>query len=139
MTHRKKESGFLEIEVTADKGIEVWAPNLETLFVTAVEGMLNIAGLKTEHANEIKRDIDLSAFDLETLLVTFLEEVTFFIEDEKIAFSRFQINISEKKLRGQMFGKKVASIEHDIKAVTFNNLKIINTDSGFSVTIVFDM
>ncbi len=132
-------SGYKEIEVTADRGLEIWAPSLEELFENAAVGMLELAGVRTEKDSEVTHKIKISAVDLETLLVTFLEEVAFYLEDENTAFTRFQISIDGNDLKALMRGKKVVEIDYEIKAVTFNEIKIKYEENIFRVTVVFDM
>ena len=139
MNRNIQDSGYREIEVTADRGIEVWAPDLEELFRVAAIGMLDIAGLKTEIEKEAHRDLKISAIDHETLLISFLEEILFLLEDEATVFSSSQISINEFELHATMSGKKAIWIENEIKAVTYNNLEIKFIDNEYQVTIVFDL
>jgi SHS2 domain-containing protein len=135
----KQKSGYKEIEVTADKAIEAWAPSIEDLFAIAAEGMLEIGGVRTDKSSFVKKQVELEGFDLETLLITFLEEIAYFLESESEAFKCGQIQISDKSLSASLIGKKVVGIDHEIKAITFNNLKITEFDGLFHVTIVFDL
>jgi SHS2 domain-containing protein len=135
----KQKSGYKEIEVTADKAIEVWAPSIEDLFAIAAEGMLEIGGVRTDKSSLVKKQIELEGFDLETLLITFLEEIAYFLESDSVAFKCGQIQISNTSLSAALIGKKVVGIDHEIKAITFNNLKITEHDGLFHVTIVFDL
>lgn len=135
----EQKSGYKEIEVTADKAIEVWAPSIEDLFAIAAEGMLEIGGVRTDKSSLVKKQVELEGFDLETLLITFLEEIAFFLESDLVAFKCGQIQISDTSLSASLIGKKVVGIDHEIKAITFNNLKIIEFDGLFHVTVVFDL
>ena len=135
----EQESGYKEIEVTADKAIEVWALSIEDLFAIAAEGMLELAGIRSDKSSIVKKQIDLDAFDLETLLITFLEEIAYFLESDSVALKCEQIQISDTSLSASLIGKKVVGIDHEIKAITFNNLKITESDGSFHVTVVFDL
>jgi len=139
MEQENRRSGYKEIEVTADRGLEIWAPSLEELFETAAVGMLKLAGVQTEKGLEITREIKVSAEDIETLLVTFLEEIVFYLEDEETAFTSFQISINGNNLKAFMRGQKVIEIDHEIKAVTFNEIKIKLEENICRVTVVFDL
>jgi len=139
MDKETESAGYREIEVTADRGINVWAPDLEELFISAAEGMLSLAGITVEKGGGVSRELELDAIDLETLLVTFLEEIVFILEDEAIALSSVQVSINGTMLKALMKGQKVIRVEYEIKAVTFNNLKILYDGDKYSVTIVFDL
>ncbi len=135
----EQKSGYKEIEITADKAIEAWAPSVEELFAIAAEGMFEIGGVRTDKSSLVKKQVELEAFDLETLLITFLEEIAFFLESDSVAFNCEQIQISDTSLNAALVGKKVVGIDHEIKAITFNNLKITESDGTFHVTVVFDL
>jgi SHS2 domain-containing protein len=42
-------------------------------------------------------------------------------------------------VRATLFGGKVSKLQKHIKAVTYHNLKIIETDKGLEATVVFDV
>ena len=132
-------SGYKEIEVTADRAIEVWALSLEDIFITSAIGMYDLAGITTEGEKNFARTISLSALDNEILLVTFLEELAYIIEDESIVFTGLHIDIDGNELKAEMGGRRFVEIEHEIKAVTYNELEIKEEGGKFYVTIVFDL
>lgn len=101
--------------------------------------MYTLAGIETALPQTIARQVRLSAIDLESLLVAFLSELLFFVEEERIAFHDFDLDISINSLSCSMSGSPVTGIAKPIKAVTFHNLKIHALDDGFEVTLVFDV
>jgi len=130
---------FEEISHSADAALRVFGENKVELFVHAVEGMFHLMGLKLEENRERKiLQIVISEDDLETLLVSFLTEVLFHV-DKGIGFDRFDIKIIDSKLKGKMIGNKVDSYDIQIKAVTFNELKIKKENLKFETLIVFDV
>lgn len=133
------EDGILEIHHTADVSIRVAAGSLEQLFLRSARGMYTLAGIETALPQTIARQVRLSAIDLESLLVAFLSELLFFVEEERIAFHDFDLDISINSLSCSMSGSPVTGIAKPIKAVTFHNLKIHALDDGFEVTLVFDV
>ena len=133
-------SGFKELEHTADWAIQVWAPDLSTLFVKAAEGMNFLSEIQLEERKKIKRSVSFDSSELETLLVMFLEEILFFSEHHGIGFDRFEVKISDGySLNSKLFGAKIIKSTKEIKAVTFHNMKVSQTESGFEVLIVFDV
>jgi SHS2 domain-containing protein len=134
-----KKIGFEEIEHTADWALRVWAPDLETLFATAAEGMSSLSGIELSTEADVKSLVQLDAQDMETLLVDFLSEILFAGEDEGVGFDSFDIAIKNGKLTGILGGGKIKNQEKQIKAVTFHNLRIDKTEMGFEVLIVFDV
>ncbi len=133
-------SGFKELEHTADWAIRVWAPDLPILFVKAAEGMNSLSEIQLEEGKREKRFVSFESSELETLLVMFLEEILFLGEHQGIGFDRFEVKISEGySLSSKFYGTKIVKIKKEIKAVTFHNLKISQTESGYEVMIVFDV
>jgi len=130
---------IVELEHTADAAIQVSAKDLTSLFQYAAEGMYHMIGVRLDTNAKIhKSDLYLSEMDYETLLVTFLTELLFFVEN-RICYKDFSLEIGEQELKGSLEGYPILSLEREIKAVTFNNLEIRKKDGLFSTQIVFDL
>lgn len=133
-------SGFQEIEHTADTALRVWAPDLPTLFEEAARGMHSLTGTLLDGKNRISHAVVLKAQELESLLVMFLEEILFYSESENIGFDQYTIEIKQKFiLSAQLVGAKIRDKRKEIKAVTFHNMEITETIFGYEVVIVFDV
>ena len=137
MSH--KPAGFREHEHTADWELEVWAPDLAGLLEQAALGMYTLAGVRLEPSAEQQHHLYLSAYDAEGLLVTFLQELLYLGETQRLGFDRFEIKLNNHDLEAWLGGSFIASLHKEIKAVTYHNLKIIKSESGLSVRIVFDV
>jgi len=134
------DSGFRELEHTADWAIQVWAPDLPTLFVKAAEGMNSLSVVQLEQGNRIRQAIAFDALELESLLVMFLEEILYLGEHHGLGFDRFEVEITDGfSMRSILSGAKIKKIDKEIKAVTFHNMKVSQTELGYEVTIVFDV
>lgn len=134
------DSGFHEIEHTADTAIRVWAPDLPTLFMQAAMGMNYLTGARLEQDDRKAHSIFLEAKEIESLLVIFLEEILFLCESNGLGFDEFSIEIKGGfSLSAYLQGAKIFEKHKEIKAVTFHNMEIAETDSGFEVVIVFDV
>jgi SHS2 domain-containing protein len=131
--------GFLEIEHTADWALRVWAPDIDELFRQAAIGMNALAEIRLQEGLAVKEVVDLQAIDMESLLVAFLTEIVLFGEVGNLGFSSFEIKIEGFSLLATLSGGTIVSRKKEIKAVTYHNLAIVQTDNGFSVEIVFDV
>ena len=130
---------YVEVDHTADAAIIVSGENLPSLFQAAVLGMYSISGAKYDDGeNSIKKKIWFSEGSLETLLISFLNEMLFLLE-EGYFFKEFYLEIDDNEVRGSLTGFPVNSIEREIKAVTFSEMKIVKNDKFFSTKIVFDI
>lgn len=133
------EQGFSEHEHTADWELEVWAPTLPVLFEQAARGMYALSGIVLNPTPRKVRQLKLGAFDRESLLVGFLQELLYLGETAGLGFDQFDIRIEDLDLGAILTGAPILSISKEIKAVTYHNLKIYESERGLEVRIVFDV
>ena len=129
------------VEHTADWSLRVRGKDLGQLFRYAAVGM---AMLMVEDPaalpDDVERNLALEAYDAESLLVDWLNELAYWAEMEQIVINQIDIKeISETRMAATVRGGKAPVLDKHIKAVTFHNLAIKSTDSGLEVTIVFDV
>jgi SHS2 domain-containing protein len=134
-----RQGGFREIEHTADWELEVWAADMPRLLETAAHGMYHLAGVSFDPLPVITREIELEADDRESLLVSFLNMLIYLGETEKLAFDQFIFRLGEKENRIKLSGGQIEAVSKAIKAVTFHNLAVAETQNGLCVRIVFDV
>ena len=132
-------SGFAEIEHTADWALRVWAPDLDRLFAQAAAGMYWLMETTFSAGPRVDRDIHLEAGDTESLLVAFLSELLFIGESEGLGFDRVAPVVKGSELAATASGAPIAAQKKEIKAVTYHNLAIQRNETGYQVTIVFDV
>ena len=87
----------------------------------------------------MKRTFEAEATDAESLLVAFLSELVFAVEQEHLIFIEFHVQVEGIKLKVEMSGVPILSLTKAIKAVTYHNLQIQPTARGYEVEIVFDV
>jgi len=134
-----EKSGYREIEHTADWELEVWAPDLPALLVQAARGMYTLAGMRLQDGPRQGRSLEIEIFDSESLLVNFLSELLYFGEHENLGFDHFHLALKENFLHAEMEGAPLVSLDKEIKAVTYHNLKVQEGPQGLEVRIVFDV
>ena len=136
---KPSDSGFREIEHTADRELQVWAPDLAGLLEQAARGMYNLAGVQLDARRIEKREVKIPYSDAEGLLVAFLTELLYFIEAESIGFDRFHLSLEDRILLARLSGASLVCQAEEIKAVTYHNLKVDWTDRGCQANVVFDV
>ncbi len=135
-----KPGGFEEIEHTADWAYRVWGQSLEELFTQAAQGLYHLVGVQLAQESQVVREIRLQGIDGESLLVAWLNELLHLHESENLGFDRIEIQqLDRKTLYARVNGAPVQRWLKDIKAVTYHNLAIRSTETGFEVTIVLDV
>ncbi len=135
-------SGFEEVSHTADLEIKVQAPDLESLFRGAANGMFYLCGVEDfeKGISSVSQSITLDAMDYEGLLILFLEELLYRLTEDYMVYEIGKINIDKEfSLKAQLNGTQIKSYQRDIKAVTYHNLNIQRTEDGYAVNIVFDI
>ena len=131
---------FEEVEHTADIAIRVWGRDLAQLFANAAYGMAcQLADLEKITPSS-KYQVELDADDTEWLLVNWLSELLYLGERDDQVFTDFDmLEVTPTHLRAIARGGPVEEYEGHIKAVTFSELEIIESDEGYETTIVFDV
>jgi SHS2 domain-containing protein len=141
MTNNQDSDAFEEIEHTADWALRIRGRDLRELLINAARGMSRLlladaSALPTD----VKRHIELDAFDAESLLVEWLSELAYWTEAEMLVFREFDlIEVTPTRLRAVVQGGHAADLQKHIKAVTYHNLEIVETGSGLETTVVFDV
>jgi SHS2 domain-containing protein len=131
---------FEEIEHTADIAIRVRGRDLAELFANAAYGMACQLANSSTLDQTIQHQVELDAYDTETLLVSWLGELLYLGEREECVFINFEmLQVTPTQLRAVARGGAIEEYKAHIKAVTFNELEIVDTDEGYETTVVFDV
>jgi SHS2 domain-containing protein len=134
-----KEAGYEELEHTADWALRVWALDLAGLLEQAARGMLELCGVSISKNEPVVRRLEITGLDRESLLVSFLGELLHILSEEKIAFDKFDLRVGDTKISAELKGGLVDDQREEIKAVTYHNLSIHETEHGLETEIVFDV
>ena len=134
-------AGFEEVDHTADVALHLWAPDFEALLVQAARGAVRIMfGRLPSDPFPIRKHLALEAFDRESLLVTWLGELAYSAEADSEIFLNFEFErLTDRRLIAVADGIRVPSLKTVIKAVTYHDLKIVETDRGLETTVVLDV
>ncbi|MCX7855024.1 MAG: archease [Anaerolineae bacterium] len=132
--------GFEEVPHTADAALRVWGNDLTELFVNAARGLAWLMADPETVRPEKEVALDLSAPDVETLLVTWLGELIYLNERDGVVFTEFDLEeVTPTHLRGTARGGRASEVRRFVKAATFSGLAIRPTEHGLETTITFDV
>ena len=139
--HTFYDTGFEEIEHTADCALHVWGQNLNELLLNAARGMNSLIAFDLSSIpDNIEKHFELAAIDAESLLVEWLSELAYWAETQMLIFRRFDLyNVTPTHLQAVMHGGHASRLKKHIKAVTYHNLKIVETKKGVEATVVLDV
>ena len=134
---------FEFIDHTADAGIRVEAPTLEDLFEIAglafTELVTNVDLLDCR----VERRFQLQEGDIETLLVSWLQELLYLLDTEDLVFGRFQVKLDnfflEAAAWGDVFDPNIHTVKTEIKGVTYHQLEVAKSDRGWQAQVIFDI
>lgn len=126
------------LEHTTDAFIEVTAKDLKEAFLVSANAVINIT-LDQDKVNEIEqKEITAHGKDLNYLLFSWLEEITFVLITEGFAIKRIELEINEDKgykINAKAYGEPLDFLKHnfkvEIKAPTFYEMKIEQKDGVF--------
>lgn len=131
-------NGFFEIPHTADASLVVFGSTREELFINSAKGMYHIMGITYKDKPEKRLELELAEHDLESLLVSFLSELLY--SSENLSMVRdFDLTIDNGQLSGILVAVPICDSKIEIKAITFNNLKIDQHDNIYKTQLVFDI
>jgi SHS2 domain-containing protein len=133
-------SHFDEIEHTADVSLHIQSEDLAGLFRSAASAMLSLMGMSTDKEGEKTRTIEVEGIDQEDLLVAWLQELLYLMERHGVGFGKMDIvAVSETHLAAITEEIPGMVPSKEIKAVTYHDLEIKETERGLEVTVVFDV
>jgi SHS2 domain-containing protein len=131
-------------EHTADIGLHAYGSTLSELFIHAAQGMESLMVSPEQVRVEVSREVEVEGHDSVSLLIAWLNELIFLFDTEYLIFCQFEIeSLTETHLRGRASGESYDALRHElssaIKAVTWHEAAIEQTDDGYKARIIFDI
>jgi len=131
---------FEELEHTADLALRVYGRDLADLFETAAYAMFcQLADLSvSEPIREMQ--VQVEGTDWESLLVNWLNELLYLHETSGLVYVDFEVlELSPQRLEARVAGAPASVVRGIIKAATYYDLSIVQSDQGYAATVVFDV
>lgn len=132
---------FEEIPHTADVALRIRGSDWVELLTNAARGMFHLIDARPKTDERRVREVELSAGDRESLLVEWLSELLSLHDTHGEGYDEFEIEEAESnRLRARIRGGPVGSgARLQIKAVTYHDLEIRDTDQGYEARVTFDV
>jgi SHS2 domain-containing protein len=138
---------FRYLNHTADAKFQAFGASLEEAFANAALAMVNLMWDPGEAPASRSHTVEVSGSDLQQLLLNFLEEILFLldsrrfllrgVEDLRIVSNAPGFSLSGV-FRGENAGRGV-DIFGDVKAVTYHEMEIVESNDRWSIQVVVDM
>ena len=133
---------------TADVGFDLKAPTLEALFDEARRALLMTVFERPPRSGEDEDSVRLSAPDLETLLVRWINELVFLIQGDGFVPVQADVRIEEPggegfSLEASLTGASLDVEGHgwqgEIKSATFHRLDVTNESGCWQAQVILDV
>jgi riboflavin kinase/FMN adenylyltransferase len=136
---------FEELEHTADWAVRIAGATLPELYAHAGQTLFHLMGAPFDAPATVTHEVTVEANDLEVLLVRWLQELLFRMETADELYTQFTVaevvppaGGMPARLRATVAGVPGRSDLAHVKAVTYHNLAVQQTDGGWEATVVFD-
>ncbi len=135
---------YTYLEHTADVKFIAEGKTIEEAFIECTKALKDSICGEIKILEQIEKNIEVKGTSLENLLYKFLEEFLVLLDSESFLLS----SVSDLKIDKESFvltakakGDKAENYHftNDVKAVTYSQMEIQETKTGFSCTIVLDV
>ena len=135
---------FEMVSHTADIGMLIRGRDREELLLNAAQALYSILLCATSLAERLERVVTVDSPDGDTLLVDWLNELIYLFDAERLAFSRFEVELlTECRLQIRCFGEYIDTARHkvmrDVKAATYHMTHIQRTKDGYAAQVILDV
>lgn len=137
---------FVDHVATADAAFEAYGDDLPSLFAVAARALFSVIVDLNQIDPKISREVSLSSETEESLLFDWLAELVYLKDVNRELYREFEVRISTEggyALDARVKGEKIDPARHqthtDVKAVTYHQLKITQTDNQFKAFVILDL
>ncbi len=131
-------------EHTADLGLRVRAPDLDTLFAEAAAALFAAVVEDPATVQPLQRlDVELASDDRAFLLFDCLKELLYHFDAEHLLLSRFEVHVTDAGLTGTAWGEPLDParhvLSHEVKAITYHGLRVEGAADGWLAEVIVDI
>ena len=135
---------FETFDHTADLGLRVRADDLNTLFAEAGLALMSILVEDAASEQPVRRvEIDLPGDDVEYLLFDWLRAILYHFEVDHLLVARCEVHVNSTGLHavleGETFDSSRHELSHEVKAITYHDLRVEETEDGWLAEVIVDI
>ncbi len=132
------------LEHTADVKFKVVASSLQEGFIDSAKALFETMWGDIDVLPQKVKEISVKGIDLENLLYKFLEEFLVLLDSENFVVSEInnvKIDVAKMELTAEIMGDDAYNYHftNDVKAITYNDMKIQEENGKFTIIGVFDV
>jgi SHS2 domain-containing protein len=132
-------------EHTADLGLRVRAADVDGLFADAGRGLFSLMVANLDDVRTVDEvSLGVVGAELDYLLFDWLNELLFVFDTRRLVLVEFQVRVAESGVqataRGEPFNPARHHAEHEVKAITYHELKVSQeTDGTWLAELIVDI
>ena len=131
-------------EHTADLGLRVRADSLDALLVDAARGLFSLIVTNLDQVNAVQeKTIRIDASEPEYLLFDWLNELLYTFDVDQLLLSEFVVRVDDRGLtaicRGEPMQPDRHEMDHEVKAITYHELKVERDGEGWMAELIIDI
>jgi len=138
-----KTKQFEFLDHTSEAKFRAYGKTLEECFKNSAKALFSIMVDLDKVKPKLNFTFEVEGEDLKSLLFDFLEELIILKDSEGFLLKEIKVEINQKdnKLKANCSGDKIGSYETgaDVKAVTYDEMKVEENNEGWLVQVVVDV
>ncbi len=137
-------AGYDYFDVAADVGVRAWGPALADAFAQAGLGVFALMVEPAQVEPRESREVRAQGETREALLVNWLNECLYVHDIEGFVVGRIEFPVFEaERVHALLWGEPVEPARHRlgtvVKAATFHELQIGQTDGRWEIRVILDI
>jgi SHS2 domain-containing protein len=130
---------------TADVCFVAYGKDLNECFANSALAMFEVMVNTKQILPRVERKVEVSAQDLQALLFEWLNELLFYYGSENLAFSKFSVEVDEKKFKvhATCWGETIDPERHEtrteVKACTMHKIKVEKIKDKWKAQVILDI
>lgn len=131
-------------EHTADLGLRARADDLNMLFAEMAACLFDtiVETGTTIEASEVAT-VEIESDDVAYLLFDWLRELLYRFDAEGMLYCQFDVTVSDNGLsatiHGEAFDADKHKLSHEVKAITYHELKVVQEGTGWLAEVIVDI
>ena len=131
---------FKFLQHTADIKFQANGKTKDALFENCALAVSSAYARGQKIKDKLKKTIQVSGKDNESLLYNFLEELIFQVDANYFITLKAKVKIEQNQLKATLFGDKTQNYGLDsIKAVTYHQIYVKKTRLGWQAQVILDV
>lgn len=129
---------------TADLGLRVRAADLNSLLADAARGLFSVLIANLDQVRPVQeKTYVIVGTEHDYLLFDWLTELLYTFEMEKLVLCQFEVRVDADGLHATCLGEPIDRqrhiLDHEIKAITYHELKVMRENGGWLAEVIVDI